>query len=119
VAAYGARFPTGPAVCADAEAAYIAIRLLALALAAAGSPDVGAVKQAVTKQVIAAPQGEVHIDPDTLHAVLTPRIGRSTRDARFEILVQAPQPVRPDPYLTWHSSRFGATTAGPALRVAS
>ncbi|MEJ0096473.1 MAG: transporter substrate-binding domain-containing protein [Methylocella sp.] len=119
VAAYGARFPEGPAVCADAEAAYIAVRLLALAVRAAGSTDVEAVKDAVGRQVIQAPQGEVWIDPSTLHAALTPRIARSTRDARFEILLQSPSPVRPDPYLTWNSSRLAMFGRRPALRVVS
>jgi ABC-type branched-subunit amino acid transport system substrate-binding protein len=120
VEAYAARFPGGPTVCADAEAAYLATRLLALALeSAGGSTDVAAIQQAVTQLVVKAPQGEVWIDPETLHAALTPRIGRSTRDARFEIVSQAPQPVRPDPYLVWNSPRYGAASSPPTLRVAS
>jgi ABC-type branched-subunit amino acid transport system substrate-binding protein len=120
VAAYAACFPGGPTVCADAEAAYVATRLLGLALeSAGGSTDVADIKQAVTQLVVAAPQGEVWIDPETLHAALTPRIGLSTSDARFEIVAQAPRPVRPDPYLVWNSPRYGAAASPPALRVAS
>lgn len=120
IAAYAHRFPGGPVVCADAEAAYIAVRLLALALARTeGRTDVAAVKRAVTEVVVHAPQGAVRIDPDTLHAFLTPRIGRSTADMRFEILAEAPGPVRPDPYLTWNSPRFWTAASPPALRVAS
>ena len=119
VQSYAARFPSGPTACADAEAAYIATRLLGLALErTGGSPDVGRIKQAVTQFVMAAPQGEVRIDPETLHAVLTPRIGVSTRDARFDIVSEARRPVQPDPYLVWSSPRYGAASP-PALRVAS
>ncbi len=117
---YAARFPGGPVVCADAEAAYIAVRLLALALAATGGrTDVAEVKHAVTQVVVDAPQGAVRIDPETLHAFLTPRIGRSTSAMRFETLAQAPGPVRPDPYLIWNSPRFWTAASPPALRVAS
>jgi len=84
---YAGRFPCGPVVCADAEAAFIAVRLLALALAETGGrTEVAEVKRAVTQAVVDAPQGAVRIDPETLHAFLTPRIGRSTSAMRFEIL---------------------------------
>jgi branched-chain amino acid transport system substrate-binding protein len=120
VDAYAARFPGGPVVCADAEAAYIAVRLLALALARTeGRTDVAEVKHAVKQVVLNAPQGAVRVDPETLHAYLTPRIGRSTSGMRFEILAQAPGPVRPDPYLIWNSPRFWTAVSPPALRVAS
>ncbi len=119
VAEYDARFPAGPAVGADAEASYVAVILLARALAAAGGTAIEAVKQAVAHQRIEAPQGEVWIDPETLHAWLTPRIGRSNREARFDIVTGASRPIRPDPYLVWHSARFDAASAAPTLRVAS
>jgi ABC-type branched-subunit amino acid transport system substrate-binding protein len=119
IAAYEARNPDGPAVSADAEATYLAVRLLGLALSEAGTADVVAVKQAVTRQTIKAPQGDISIDGDTMHASLTPRIGRSTADGRFEILVEARQPVRADPYLIRSSSRYGSVALQPTLRVAS
>jgi ABC-type branched-subunit amino acid transport system substrate-binding protein len=116
VKAYAERFPEGPVVCADAEAAYIAVRLLGLALEQAGGTEIAAVKRAVAQLAIDAPQGRVTVDPETLHAALTPRIARSTRDMRFDIVAEEPAPVRSDPYLIWNSPRFW--TAG-RLRVAS
>jgi branched-chain amino acid transport system substrate-binding protein len=65
-----------------------------------------------------APQGLVSVDPETLHATLTPRIGRSRKDMRFDILARAPAPVRPDPYLIWNSPRYWTAGSPPALRVA-
>ncbi len=119
VAAYAARYPQGPVVCADAEAAYIAVQLLALSLTAAqGRTDVDAVKRAVAQVRMQAPQGLVSVDPETLHATLTPRIGRSRKDMRFDILARAPAPVRPDPYLIWNSPRYWTAGSPPALRVA-
>ena len=120
VSAYAAHYPNGPVVCADAEAAYIAARLLALSLVEAqGHTDVEAIKRAVAQVRMQAPQGAVSVDPETLHAALTPRIGRSRKDMRFDILAEAPAPVRSDPYLIWNSPRFWTAGAPPALRVAS
>ncbi|MDQ0394342.1 transporter substrate-binding domain-containing protein [Labrys monachus] len=117
-AAYERAFPAGPATSADAEASYIAVLLLARALAAAGTDEVFAVKEAVTRQRLAAPQGDVWIDPQTFHAWLTPRIGRSNRSARFDVIVAEPGPIRPDPYLVQSSPRYAVASRTPHLRVA-
>ncbi|MDQ0511846.1 transporter substrate-binding domain-containing protein [Ancylobacter amanitiformis] len=115
--AYREAFPEGPSTSADAEASYIAMKLLMLALAEAGTDDVEAVKAAVTRQHLLAPQGEVRIDPQTLHAYLTPRIGISNGDARFDILVEAAGPVPPDPYLVQSSPRYAVASRNSTLRV--
>lgn len=120
VTAYDARFPGGPAVCADAESAYIAVKFLALALEAVG-PDAAVqdVKAAAAAITLAAPQGAVTIDPTTFHASLTPRIARSTAGLQFEILAEAPGTVAADPYLVWNSPRFWTTGPQSTLRIAS
>lgn len=88
-AAYAARFPGGPTPSADTEASYIAVHLLARALARAGSEDVAAVRRAACEVSFEAPQGPVRLDETTLHASLTPRIGISTAQGRFAIVAQA------------------------------
>ena len=97
----------------------MAVKLLAQALDAAGTDEIGAVKAAVGRQLLHAPQGTIRIDPDTMHAALTPRIGRSNAAGGFDILAEAPGPVRADPYLIGSASRFGATAPRPRLRIAS
>ena len=119
VAAYRARFPSGPAISADAEATYIAVRLLALAIREAGGEDAASVKRAVARQSIVAPQGVVQIDAETMHASLTPRIARSNKDGAFTVLREAAKPVAADPYLIRNSSRFGSVLIRPVRRVAS
>jgi ABC-type branched-subunit amino acid transport system substrate-binding protein len=119
VAAYHARFPDGPVVSADAEATYLAVRLLALAVTEAGTDEACAVKRAVALHPIMAPQGEVRIDAETMHASLTPRIACSRPDGSFTVLREATRPVAADPYLIRNSSRFGAVAIRPVLRVAS
>ncbi len=116
-AAHRTRFPDGPTMSADAEAAYVATLLLARALDAAGSDDVAAVRKAVLAQRLMAPQGEVWIDEETSHAYLTPRIGRSNKQAQFDIIREARAPQQPDPYLVRSSGRLEAARA--SLRLVS
>src|SRR5262249_48318880 len=85
----------------DAEASYMCGLLLARAIRRAGSADVHSVRKATYRDELNAPQGLVKIDPDNNHCYLTPRLARSRAGYSFEILDTAPQPVKPDPYLTW------------------
>jgi ABC-type branched-subunit amino acid transport system substrate-binding protein len=116
--AYTTTYPDGPTASADAEASYNAIWLLARSAAAAGGDDPRGVKAQLVHQRLNAPQGRVWIDEPTFHCYLTPRIGRSNRDARFDLVSEATAPVRPDPYLVNHSGRFEAASV-PALRLVS
>ena len=108
LSAYGSRFPNGPTASADAEASYNAVWLLARGTAAAKTDNPLAVKAAIAGRCLDAPQGKVWIDQQTFHAYLTPRIGRSNRCARFDLISEARDPVQPDPYLVRTSSRFEA-----------
>lgn len=113
VNAFRARFGAAPS--ADAEASFCAVHLLARAIAVAGSDDIDAVKTAVTGLRLQAPQGEVKIDADTMHAWLTPRIGRSRADGGFDIIESSAMAVRPDPYLVASTRRINSV----ALRLVS
>jgi urea transport system substrate-binding protein len=115
--AYAARFPDGPTPSADTEAAYIAVHLLARALARAGTAEVAALRRAASEVAFEAPQGMVRLDETTLHAALTPRIGLSTAAARFAILAEAPAPLAPDPYLVRSAPRIVPVSRRPNLRV--
>ncbi|MBC8129499.1 MAG: transporter substrate-binding domain-containing protein [Rhizobiaceae bacterium] len=119
VAAYDRAFPQGPVASAEAEAAFIAVKLLAQTLTDAGTDAVAAVRARVGGQKLDAPQGRVSIDPQTLHAYLTPRIGRSRADGQFDILMEAQDPVRPDPYLVRSSATFEQPVFRPSLRIVS
>lgn len=119
VKAYKAEFPAGPVVSAEAEAAYIAVHMLAKATTEAGTADVDAVRRVVMGQVFDAPQGKVTIDPENCHASLTPRIGISRADFEFDILVEAPEPVNPDPYLVSSATVFEPAQRRANVRVVS
>lgn len=111
VKAYRRAFPDGPVACADAESSYIAIHLLARAVARAGGEDIAGVRAVVTACQFDAPQGPVKIDAETMHACLTPHIGVSRSDYQFDVLIQGPGPVQPDPYLV----QWSRTTELPFL----
>jgi ABC-type branched-subunit amino acid transport system substrate-binding protein len=119
IEAYTARFPQGPALSADAEPSYLAMKLLGIALAEAQTDAVPDVKAAATRLEIEAPQGRVRIDEDTLHTYLTPRIGRSTKAGQFEVIMEANAPVRPDPYLVRNSPRFDVAPHPRSVRLVS
>jgi len=87
-------------------------------LLAADSEEIGAVRCAALACRLAAPQGNVWIEPENNHAWLTPRIGRATAAGMFEMLWQAPRPCRPDPYLASFAPR-GRSVGAPHLRVVS
>ena len=111
--AWNARFGAFGRASADAEATYVAVHLLARAAARAGSDDFEAVREAARGLSFAAPQGAVTIDPENLHCWMRPRIGRSRDDGTFEIVLESPTAVRPDPYLTWVQTRSFAAPAMP------
>jgi ABC-type branched-subunit amino acid transport system substrate-binding protein len=117
VAEYNQAFPDGPPPAAEGEAAYIATLMLGRAISAAKTIDPMLVRNAVAGMQLQAPQGLVTIDPDTHHAYLTPRIGLSTREAEFEVLIEAPEPVRPDPYLVSADSLAVTSIGQASLRV--
>ena len=115
--AYRGRWPNSPAASADAEASYVAVKLLAEAISCAGSDDVDAVRRALPTLTVDAPQGTVSIEGATNHAYLTPRIGRSTASGQFDILWEADGPVQPDPYLVKTTPRYATSNSLPKLRV--
>lgn len=116
VSAYRQRWPNS-AASADAEASYVAVKMLAAAIAAAGSDNVEAVRQVLPSLSIDAPQGTVSIDGPTYHAFLTPRIGKSRTSGQFDILWEASQPVQPDPYLVQTTPRYADLSGVPKLRA--
>lgn len=120
VARFKSRFGRDKVTSADAEASYIAVKLLAQALQKAQSTDIEQVAQALYTCEIEAPQGAVRVDPDNNHSYLTPLLGRSVAGGQFETIWSAAEPVKPDPYLVgFDVHRFfealrGAGSAGQA-----
>jgi branched-chain amino acid transport system substrate-binding protein len=99
VARYKARFGATQTPFSDAEASYVSIMLLGRAIARAGTASVSDVRAALYADRYAAPCGPVRVDPGNNHCYQTPRIGRSRSDFGFDVFWEAPEALRPDPYL--------------------
>jgi branched-chain amino acid transport system substrate-binding protein len=109
---YRARFGADKVTSADAEASYVAVILLAAAIRDAASSEIAAVKNALYRCRLDAPQGQVRIDPENNHSFLTPALAVSRADGQFDILWTAGEPVRPDPYLVWLDVQSMADVVG-------
>ncbi len=82
------------------EAAYSQIHLFARAVKHAKSTAAMEVKKAAQGMEMTTPSGLIKIDEQNQHVWKTPRIGRIGIDGQFEIVWDAGELVRPDPYLT-------------------
>lgn len=80
------------------EAGYISTKLWAQAVTQAGTDQAPAVRQAIARQSLAAPEGMVYVDPETQHTWKSVHIGRVRMDGQFEVVWSSTKPVRPVPY---------------------
>lgn len=109
---WDARFGHLGKASADAESAYVAVHLLARAAARAGSVGFEKVREAARGLSFDAPQGRVTVNSENLHCWMRSRIGRSRSDGTFDILMESPVALCPDPYLTWANE-----ASSPDLRL--
>jgi len=100
VTSYSQRFGREAVASAWGQAAYSQVHLFAQALERAGSMDTQKLIEAVLNEHVLAPEGSVEIDSENHHSWLKPRIGIACEDGSFNIVWQAKEPVKPDPYLT-------------------
>ncbi len=98
---YKAAFGADTIPFADAEASYVCAMLLGRAIQNAGTENASVVREAVMADRFEAPQGQVQIDRINNHCLVTPRLARSTEEGTFDVFWQAPEPVKPDPFLVW------------------
>jgi branched-chain amino acid transport system substrate-binding protein len=98
---------TGPFVFA-----YMAVSILAQAIADAGTDDPDIIRKVVTRRRFDTPIGPISVDPRTHHAGLRPFIGRSDDQGGFEILDATAPVIEADPYLV--RSVYSGNPAGQA-----
>jgi branched-chain amino acid transport system substrate-binding protein len=103
VAAFNERFGGERVTNMCWEAAYFQTHLLANALRRAGTDNVRELLRVLPGSEFAAPQGRVRIDEDNHHTYLRSRVGRVNAAGQFDILEEAAEWVRPDPYLVDHT----------------
>ena len=100
VKAFRAKYGPHQVITDPMETAYAGVMLWAAAVTEAGSTDPGAIRRAMRGVRGEGPSGAIRIDPATQHAYKTPRIGQIRADGQFDIVWQAEQPVKPEPYPT-------------------
>lgn len=99
VARYHSRFGAHSTPFSDAEASYVSVMLLGRAIERAGTQGVRGVLDALYRDRFEAPQGPVWVDQSNNHCFQTPRIALSQPGCAFDVIWEAAEPVRPDPYL--------------------
>ncbi len=92
------------------EAAYFQTHLLANALRKVGTDNVRELLRVLPGSEFEAPQGLVKVDEDNHHTYLRPRIGRVNARGQFDVIEEATQRVRPDPYLVEHTLQDWSAT---------
>lgn len=83
------------------ESSYFQVYLWKQALEKAGEATPDAIREGVKGQIFEAPNGTVTIEPENLHAYLTPRIAQWGADGQGTIIDEYPEPVKPLPYVAY------------------
>ncbi|MEO0782104.1 MAG: transporter substrate-binding protein, partial [Pseudomonadota bacterium] len=84
------------------ECSYFQVYLWKQAVEAAGgeaTPDT--IREGIKGQTFDAPNGRVTIDPENLHAYLTPRIAQWGGDGQGTIIDEYADPIQPLPYVAY------------------
>ncbi|HSE37905.1 MAG TPA: transporter substrate-binding protein, partial [Blastocatellia bacterium] len=80
------------------EAAYAGVQMWAKAVQASGSEDAAVIRGALAGQVLAAPEGEILIDPATMRTYKFIRIARITMEGHFQVVYSSDVAIEPIPY---------------------
>ncbi len=79
------------------EAAYFSVHLWAQAVVEAQSAEVAAVRKAIRRQSLNAPEGIVSVDDETQHTWRPVFVGQIRPDGQFDLVWTSEKPVRPNP----------------------
>jgi branched-chain amino acid transport system substrate-binding protein len=82
------------------ETAYNQVHLFARALERTGSLDTAKLVRTAHAVRYDSPEGQLEIDAENNHCLLTPRIGMCNAAGQFDVIWQGSAPVKPDPYLS-------------------
>jgi urea transport system substrate-binding protein len=86
------------------ESSYFQVFLWKQAAEKAAEISPAAIREAVKGQEFEAPNGHVKIEPENLHAYLTPRIAQWQADGQGKIIDAYPSPIKPIPYVAYGES---------------
>lgn len=98
VARFKRRYGSERVTCDPMEAAYVGVGLWAQAVQETGTDEVLAVRDAIRRQSMNAPEGVVSVDPESGHTWKVVRIGRVREDGLFDVVWSSNTPIRPVPF---------------------
>jgi urea transport system substrate-binding protein len=103
VAAYKKRWGADKVTHFVSEACYFQTYMFKQAVEKIGKGDItpNTIREAVKGVELIAPQGKVRLDGENLHTWLWPKIAQAKSNGQFEIIVQAKDWLRPDPYAAY------------------
>jgi ABC-type branched-subunit amino acid transport system substrate-binding protein len=82
---------------------FMQVQLFAHAAEIAGSVEATDVAAAVGLSVVDGPMGLCRIDPETNYTYCRPRVGVANGRGNFDLVYDAAEPVRPDPFLVTYA----------------
>lgn len=85
------------------EPAYFQVHLFKQAVEKLSAKDISptTIREAVKGAEMIAPQGRVRIEAENLHTWLWPKIARARSNGQFEVLVDAKDWIKPEPYAAY------------------
>ena len=98
IAAFQGRYGSDRVTNDVVSASYNSVRFWAHAVAEARVTDVKAVRDAIKRQSLNAPEGVISIDAQTNHTWRPVYIGRARSDGQFDIVWTSQKTIRPIPY---------------------
>ena len=103
VAAYKKRWGADKVTHFVSEACYFQTYMFKQAVEKIGKGDItpNTIREAVKGVELIAPQGKVRLDGENLHTWLWPKIAQAKSNGQFEIIVEAKEWLRPDPYAAY------------------
>jgi urea transport system substrate-binding protein len=97
-ARFGKRYGPERVISSAMESAYASVFLWAAAVKSAGRIDPRLVSDATRGQSFDAPQGMIHVDRSTRHAIQIARVGRVNEEGRLVEVYLSPRPIDPEPF---------------------
>jgi urea transport system substrate-binding protein len=100
---FQSRYGSRRVVADPMEASYLGVHLWSRAVEAADDDGARAVRQSLRSQSFDAPEGLVHIDPDSQYTWKTMRLGKVVAGGQFEVMWSSERPLRPEPFASSRS----------------
>ncbi len=94
------------------EGTYNVARVCVEAMIVANSAHPAAIVEAARGMELNTPEGKIMMDPENLHAWVTPRIGQVNGQGQFDIVMESPKRVHPQVFSPYQDKGFECKEGG-------